>query len=97
MLNHSHLHITNIVIGHNNAFCKIVLLKKFIYSPYLKKGGVYERGSDGDGSNTGLKPSKILAEKMKQDAIRIPVKDGKVILVQKNPTNPKLMEENDES
>lgn len=47
--------------------------------------------------NTELKPSKSLSEKIKKNAVRIPVKDGKIMLDRKNPLHRMLMEENDES
>ena len=48
-------------------------------------------------SKTELKPSKRISEKIKQDAIRVPVRDGKIILDSKNPLHRMLMEENEES
>lgn len=47
-------------------------------------------------SKIGLKPSIRQQEKIKQNAIKLPVQDGKIVLDRKNPLHRMLMEENDE-
>lgn len=48
-------------------------------------------------SKSVLKPSRSLSDKLKQDAVRLPVKDGKIILDEKNSLHRLLMGDNNES
>lgn len=47
-------------------------------------------------TKAGLKPKKGLSEKLKQNAIRLPAKEGKILLDRKDKLHRMLMEDNDE-
>ena len=45
-------------------------------------------------SQSKLKPSKRLSQKLRQDAVKMSVKDGKIILDRSNPLHRMLMDDN---
>jgi len=64
-------------------------------SNLMKRREYMKEEDDNMVSKTELKPPKGLTDKLKNEAVRLPVNDGKVMLDRKNPLHRMLMEESE--
>ena len=64
-------------------------------SNLMKRREYVKEEDDNMVSKTELKPPKGLSDKLKNEAARLPINDGKVMLDRKNPLHRMLMEESE--